>query len=295
MVSLLLLKKIVDYSELVKFEHTIFALPFALSAMLLACPKLVWPTPLTILWIVMAMMGGRTYAMALNRLLDATIDAKNPRTQNRAIPSGRVKPWEAWTMVIVSFAVLLWATMQLPVLCFQLLPIAVALLTVYSFMKRISSLAHLVLGLALGASAIGGWVAVTGQLTGLSILFGLAITAWVAGFDVMYACQDQAFDQAEGLHSIPAWLGISTSLWISRGLHTLSVVFLLSFWAWYNAVNGGHNALLCLAIGLMACLLFKEHRLVSPTDLSRLDEAFFAINGQISLIILAGVVLTKWL
>jgi 4-hydroxybenzoate polyprenyltransferase len=289
------LKKIADYAELVKFEHTIFALPFALSAMLLACPKAVWPSPVTLLWIVLAMVGGRTYAMALNRLLDATIDAKNPRTQTRAIPAGRVKPWEGWVMAAVSFGILLGATMQLPVLCLHLLPIAWALLTGYSFMKRFSSLAHLVLGLALGASAIGGWVAVTGQLTGLPVLFGVAVMAWVAGFDVMYACQDQAFDQAEGLHSIPAWLGITKSLWISRGLHVLAVGCLLGFWGWYNAVNGGINALFGVAIGTMACLLFKEHRLVSPTDLSRLDEAFFAINGQISLLIFIGVFINKWL
>ena len=194
-----LMSRLGEYADLVKFEHTIFALPFALSAMLLAAPANAWPSPLTVLWVVLAMVGGRTYAMGLNRLIDAHIDGQNPRTQNRSIPAGRVSHKEAWMLILSSAALLIFAAFQLPVICQQLLPVAFIFLTIYSYMTLFSPLAHRVLGVALGSSAVGGWLAVTGQLTWLPVFFGFAVVFWVAGFDIIYACQDYDFDQSAGL------------------------------------------------------------------------------------------------
>ena len=181
------LGRITEYAELVKFEHTIFALPFAMSAMLLATQPGHWPNIMTVFWILLAMVGGRTYAMAANRLIDAKIDGDNPRTQNRSIPAGRVKKAEAIAITLLAAALLVFATFQLPLICQQLLPLAFIILTVYSFVKRFSSMAHLVLGVALGSSAVGGWLAVSGDLTLEPVLFGFAVVFWVAGFDIIYA------------------------------------------------------------------------------------------------------------
>ena len=196
-----LLLKVKEYAELVKFEHTVFALPFALSSMLLAVQPGTWPSIWTLLWVLLAMVGGRTYAMALNRLVDADIDAKNPRTENRSIPAGRVKKSETWVLIILSAILLTLATFQLPLVCQQLLPVAFFLLTLYSFVKRFSSLAHLVLGIALGSSAVGGWLAVTGEIAWLPIIFGFTVVFWVSGFDVIYACQDIEFDRVRKVTS----------------------------------------------------------------------------------------------
>ncbi|MBY0403885.1 MAG: putative 4-hydroxybenzoate polyprenyltransferase, partial [Cyanobacteria bacterium] len=194
--------KLAEYAEMVKFEHTIFALPFALSSMILATAPLTWPSPLTVLWVLMAMVGGRTYAMAINRLIDATIDGENPRTRGRSIPAGRVSKSEAWGLVFASGSLLIFSTFQLPWICQILLPVAFFILTLYSFVKRFSSLAHVVLGVALGSSAVGGWLAVSGEITWLSVLFGLIVVFLVSGFDVIYACQDYEFDKSYGLYSI---------------------------------------------------------------------------------------------
>jgi len=278
-----------EYAELVKFEHTVFALPFALTAMLLATPPGQWPSVWVVAWILVAMIGGRTYAMALNRLIDATIDGQNPRTQNRSIPAGRVRKVEAWGLVLLSAGLLSLATFQLPLICQQLLPVAFGILTVYSFVKRFSSLAHLVLGLALGSSAVGGWLAVSGVLSWHPVVFGLAIVFWVAGFDIIYACQDYDFDRKAKLHSIPVWLGIPGALGLSKIFHALTIVLMVGFGLSYPGVGLGF----WLATGVMGGLLVYEHRLVSPQNLTRINEAFFTINGQISMAVFLLVLLDR--
>lgn len=288
-------RRLQEYAELVKFEHTIFALPFALSAMVLATPAGVWPALSTVGWVLLAMVGGRTYAMALNRLIDARIDARNPRTQNRSIPAGRVNRLEAVGMVWVSLAVLVLATLQLPVICQWLLPVAILILTVYSYMKLLTPLAHLVLGVALGSSAVGGWLAVTGELGVLPVVFGWAVVLWVTGFDIIYACQDYGFDRQFGLKSIPVALGIAGALRVSRWCHIGTVLLLTGFALGYPQAGWG----LWLAVLLTAGMLVYEHRLIggdgqdAPIRLEKVNEAFFNINGRISLAVFVLVVLDK--
>lgn len=281
--------KVREYAELVKFEHTIFALPFALSTMLLASPYGAWPNPATCLWILLAMVGGRTFAMAINRLIDATIDGENPRTQNRSIPAGRVKKSEAWVLVLLAATLLSVATYQLPPICQQLLPVAFFILILYSYVKRFSSLAHLVLGIALGSSAVGGWLAVTGELSWLPVIFGFAVVFWVSGFDVIYACQDYDFDKRAGLHSIPVWLGIAGALRLSRVFHLLTVTLMILFGLLYPYTGPGY----WLAVLVTAGMLVYEHRLVSPDNLSNINEAFFTVNGRISMTVLLLVLVDK--
>lgn len=287
--------RIAEYGELVKFEHTIFALPFALSAMLLATPAGTWPAVTTVLWVVLAMVGGRTYAMSLNRLIDAAIDGQNPRTKNRSIPAGRVKKIEAWFLILLSALLLLFAAMQLPPICLQLLPVAFLVLTIYSYMKLVSPLAHLVLGIALGASAVGGWLAVSGTLTWLPVIFGWAIVFWVAGFDIIYACQDYDFDQQSGLKSIPVALGIGQALSVSRLFHLMTVLLLILFAVLDRQVGWPF----CLAILMTAGMLIYEQRLIAgdgqtPIRLEKVNEAFFNINGRISLGVFFLVLLDKF-
>lgn len=288
--------RVYEYADLVKFEHTIFALPFALSAMLLATPPHQWPAWTTVLWIVLAMVGGRTYAMGLNRLIDSRIDGANPRTQNRSMPAGRVSQLEAWALILASAALLVFATFQLPLICRQLLPVAFLVLTIYSYMKLFSPLAHLVLGVALGSSAVGGWLAVTGQLTWLPVIFGWAIVLWVAGFDIIYACQDYGFDQQAGLKSIPVALGLDRALAVSRIFHALAVGLLVLFALLYPQTS----LFFWVAIAMTAGMLIYEHLLIrgddqNPIRLEKVNEAFFNINGKISMGVFLLVVLQKWI
>ncbi|MEB3287729.1 MAG: UbiA-like polyprenyltransferase [Vampirovibrionales bacterium] len=277
--------KIVEYAELVKFEHTIFALPFALSAMILACPPMAWPSLVTVLCVLGAMVGGRTFAMAINRLIDAEIDAKNPRTAGRSIPAGRVKKTEAWGLVIISALFFIASTWPLPLICKQLLPLAFLILILYSYVKRFSSLAHLVLGVALGSSAVGGWLAVSGKLSLLPVLFGFAVVFWVSGFDIIYACQDEAFDRSEKLHSLPVALGVSGALLLSRIFHGLCVLLLI-FFAWLYPYSGVG---LWTAVALTGAMLAYEHWLIrgrsvgEAIHLEKVNEAFFSVNGKISM------------
>lgn len=287
------LGRLTEYADLVKFEHTIFALPFALSAMLLAMPGPQWPSFLTVLWVVLCMVGGRTYAMGLNRLIDAHIDGQNPRTSNRSIPAGRVNRKEAWGLILASGLLLTLATSQLPVICIQLLPVAFLILTVYSYMKLVSPLAHLVLGVALGSSAVGGWLAVTGQLAWQPVIFGFAVVFWVAGFDIIYACQDVEFDEEAGLKSIPVALGLDGALKLSRLFHVFTVGLLVLF-----ALGHPVGLFFWLAIFLTAGMLVYEHWLIrgdgrSPIRLDKVNEAFFNVNGRISLGVFLLVLLDK--
>lgn len=273
-----------------------FALPFALSALLLACPYGVWPPLPTVAWVVLAMVGGRTYAMGLNRLLDAKWDALNPRTANRELPSGKLSPLQAWVFTLAALALLIVAVLPLPPLCLQLLPLAVVFLTLYSYTKRFTALCHLVLGLALGSSAIGGWLALTGAWNGgLPILFGAAVMFWVAGFDIIYACQDVEFDQQQGLHSLPAWLGAAMALRLSRVFHTVSSLCLAGFGLWFSVTHYPLAWPFWLAWAGMSGLLVWQQRLVSSTDLSKANQAFFTLNGWASMGVFFLVFLLKWL
>lgn len=276
-----------EYAELVKFEHTIFALPFALSAVFLSMPANQWPPLMPVFWILLAMVGGRTYAMALNRLLDADIDAKNPRTAQRAIPAGRVKRVEGVGLAILSLVVLTVATFQLPPLCQQLLPVAVFILSVYSLTKRFTPLAHWVLGFALGCSVVGSWIAITGNVSLASVALGLAITFWVGGFDIIYSCQDADFDQQAGLHSIPAWLGIPVALRLSKLCHGVTLLCMVAT----NMLLPQPSAGLWVGTAIMAGFLIYEHRIIARHGLAKLDMAFFTINGWISVAVFASIFL----
>lgn len=275
--------RVKTFSEMIKFEHTVFALPFAYLGAFLAFREI--PTASQLFWITLAMVGARTAAMALNRLIDRHIDAKNPRTAERAIPKGLLSVAEVWLYVIASFALLLVAAWQLnPLgltvpLTVKLMPIAVIVLTVYSYTKRFTWACHLVLGVADGLAPTGAWVAVTGYMPWASVVLGLAVATWIAGFDVIYACQDYEFDRAHGLHSIPGRFGLRTALIISAILHVLTVLLMAGL-GWFM----GLGYFYWLGVLVAAGILIYEHSLVSPTDLSRLNAAFFNMNGILSVL-----------
>ncbi len=279
-------KKLFEYLELVKFEHTIFALPFALTGMLLASGN-GFPSIDTFIFVIMAMVGGRTAAMALNRLIDAEIDQKNPRTQDRAIPAGRIKKLSALWLSIASLGIMIGAVWQLPLICKQLLPLAVIILIGYSYTKRFTNFSHLVLGSALGAAATGGWLAVSGELSIPSVLWGIAIIFWVGGFDIIYALQDVEFDRSNKLFSIPSKFGIKKALVISKIFHALTIIFLVVLGLLIFADKFYWSAVIFTLL-----MLVYEHLLIKEDDLSNLNKAFFNVNGYISigfmLLVIAG-------
>jgi 4-hydroxybenzoate polyprenyltransferase len=267
--------------EMIKFSHTVFAFPFALMGVVLASLESgAAPSPGQIWWICVAMVGARSGAMGLNRIIDARIDAENPRTAIRHIPAGKVSLAEAWAFVLVSFAVLLLAAWMLNPLCFYLAPVAVFFLVLYSFCKRFTSLAHLVLGICLAAAPIGAWIALRGDVGWPVVALGLAVLFWVAGFDIFYALQDLEFDRQKGLHSIPARLGCARAILVAKIFHGLMIALLAVIplgvplgWIYY------------LGLAVISGLIAYEHQLVKPGDLSRLDAAFFNMNGYISVTI----------
>jgi 4-hydroxybenzoate polyprenyltransferase len=268
--------------EMIKFEHSVFALPFALvGAMLAARAAGGLPTWRQILWIVVAMVGARSAAMTMNRIADVEYDGRNPRTANRALPKGELSLSFAWIFTIVAAAVLVLAAWQLNPLALKLSPVALAVLFLYSYTKRFTSLSHLVLGFCLGMSPAAAWIAIRGSLDWRMLILCAAVTLWVGGFDVLYACQDVEFDKAAGLYSIPKKFGVARALLIARGMHILMVALLcwlaLSFQLPWPAWVG-----ICLVAGLLA----YEHSLVKPNDLSKMNAAFFAVNGYISLVFL---------
>ncbi len=267
--------KVAMVLEMIKFEHTVFALPFAFMGCFLAAGG--FPPANKLFWIVVAMVGARTGAMCFNRLVDAEIDAANPRTSTRHIPTGKVGKGETWLFVVVSYSVFLFAAKMLNPLCFKLAPFAVLLVSFYSFTKRFTWASHLVLGLSLSLAPIGAWIAVRGSLDLPPVLVGLGVAFWVGGFDVLYSLQDLEFDESYGLHSIPRLLGIERSLWVARGFHLVSVLFFASV-----GLVMGLGTFYLLGLIVMGGLLFWEHRLVSPDDLSKIDVAFFTVNGYLS-------------
>lgn len=280
--------KVLEYFELIKFEHTIFALPFALSGMLLAKSS-GFPSLMTFLWVILAMVGGRTAAMSLNRLIDADIDKKNPRTAARAIPAGRIKKISAFILVLASFAVMTFAVVHLPTICIKLLPLAVFILIIYSYTKRFTYFSHFVLGGALGAGAAGGWLAVSGEITLPVVLWGMSVVFWVAGFDVVYAIQDIDFDRRNGLYSIPAWLGVDKSLKLAKIFHFLTVACLGSL-CFLIPVGYFYKIALIFVLGMLK----YEHSIISEHHLDKLNVAFFDINGYVSIGMFVFIILDKF-
>jgi 4-hydroxybenzoate polyprenyltransferase len=267
---------------MIKWEHSIFALPFALCGAMLAASGL--PTAHQLLWIVIAMLSARSAAMAFNRLADSTIDAANPRTSTRALPAGHLSSAFVATFVFVSGAVFILAAAQLNRLTLWLSPVALAILLLYSYTKRFTRWSHLVLGFALGIAPAAAWIAVRGSLDPRILLLTAAVTFWVAGFDILYACQDLQFDRDAGLHSIPRHLGITRSLYVARAFHIIMLLLLIAL---IPAFALGKLAI--AGVVAVTILLLYEHSLVKPNDLSKLNAAFFTMNGIISVVFAAFI------
>jgi len=274
--------------EMIKWEHSIFALPFALTATLLAAHGL--PSLRTLGWILVAMVSARSCAMAFNRWADADLDAANPRTRSRAIPAGLLSRQFVLGFTVLMALVFILAAAELNRLTLLLSPIALIVLLGYSYMKRWSRWSHLVLGLALGLAPTAAWIAVRGSLDPRILVLTAAVTLWVGGFDVLYACQDFDHDRAAGLHSMPQSVGISTAFWVARVMHLVMLLLLACFaWLFAFGVAGW------LGIAAAGLLLAYEHSIVSPHDLRRLNAAFFTMNGVIAMIFLCFVATDLWL
>ena len=265
--------------EMIKFEHTLFALPFAFLGAVMAANGL--PTWQQIVWITLAMVGARSAAMTFNRIVDRDIDARNPRTANRELPSGKLSVRFAWVFLFVSVALFLFAAYSLNWLTFALSPVALASVLGYSYAKRFTSFSHLLLGWALAISPTGAWIAVRGAIDSeVPLLLSLFVLMWTSGFDIMYACQDHDFDKKAGLRSIPARFGIERSLWMARLFHVQAWFVLLILF-----IVSELGIIALVGVGLVALLLVYQHTLVKPNDLSRMNAAFFTTNAFVSVIL----------
>ena len=277
--------------DAIKFEHTVFALPFAYIAMVLAARG--WPGTWTVVWVTLAMVGGRTCAMATNRVVDRSIDARNPRTAGRHLPRGILTAWEMTALAAAGAMLMFVAAGMLNTLCLVLSPLALLFLVGYSYTKRFTWTSHWILGFTDGIAAAGGWIAVTGRFDTPPLVLWFALTVWIAGFDLIYACQDVEFDRAHGLHSVPARFGIPAALWIARINHALTAVALALL-----GVLTALGPIYWLGWLVVVGLLIYEHSLVSARDLSRLDMAFFNVNGYIAVVVLVatvgGIIGTPW-
>jgi 4-hydroxybenzoate polyprenyltransferase len=272
------LKQVGTWAEMIKVEHTVFALPFALSGLILAQHRL--PSPNIFFWTILAFLGARSAAMTLNRIIDAEIDARNPRTSTRAIPEGKISSGQALLLAIAAFFLMIFAASKLPPLCLWLSPIAIIWLSLYSYTKRFTWLCHLVLGIALGGAALGGWIAASGPLnTWAPWILALAVSTWVAGFDIIYACQDIEVDRMERLFSLPSTLSISAALNISRCLHLLTILALI-----FLGLSLHLGWIYFMGVAIVTVMLIWEQSLVKPNDLSKINAAFFTINGWVSIL-----------
>lgn len=298
------------FAEIVKFEHSVFALPYALVGALYGASCMAlgvvsaeaslptpwvtaggWPTLAATLWIAVAMVGARSFAFVVNRAVDREIDARNPRTAGRAVPAGLVKAWELWLFAAVVLAVYLAAVSQLAPITHRLWPIPLAMFLIYPYTKRFTWLCHLWLGACLGLAPVGAWAAVTNSVSTLAPwLFGLAVTLWTAGFDMIYATQDVECDRRDGVHSVPADLGVGRALRMTFTFHVFTVallaaagLFACAGWPYY------------FGVGVAAMLLAYENAIVSPADLSRVNAAFFTTNGVIAIVVLAGALADRLL
>ncbi len=286
-------RRLYDLGQMIRIEHTVFALPFAFAGALLAGRSLGlnrgWPPWPTLGWIVVAMFGARSAAMAFNRIVDARLDAANPRTSARHIPAGTVSFRQAALFVIVAAALLVFAAARLNPLCLKLSPLALAWTLGYSYTKRFTAWSHLVLGIGIGAAPLGAWIAVTGSFAVTPILLSAAVALWIAGFDIIYALQDMEVDRRLGLHSIPARLGATRALQVARIMHAAMLGLLgltgitanLGFWYYSGLI-------------VSAALLAYEHAIVHPRDLSRVNTAFFTMNGWVSIGLFAFLALDGW-
>ena len=273
-----LIRKLKLLLEMIKFEHTIFALPFAYLGMILGAKGL--PDLLTFILITLAMIGARTYAMALNRLFDLDIDQKNPRTKERALPKKTVSKTEAIILTLSALLLFFAAVYLLPPLCLKLWPAVIIPMTFYSLAKRFTWLCHFLLGMCLGLAPLGSWIAVTGSMPNAGIyILGLAVMLWTAGFDIIYSCQDHAFDRKENLYSVPIRFGIRTSLYITKALHTLTVILLV-----LCGISFSLGMIYYAGILIVAVFLVYENTIISENDMSRVNAAFFTANGFVSII-----------
>ena len=270
--------KIKTFFELIKVEHTVFALPFAYIGMLVAGKR--WPSWRVFIGVTLAMVAARTVGMLLNRIADRAIDAKNPRTKDRALVTGDFSVSGAWTAAVVSAVIFFASAAFLNPLCLKLSPIVLMLLSAYNYVKRFSFLCHFALGTVLGIAPVGGWMAVTGSFSWTPVLPALAVMSWVAGFDILYALQDVDFDKSLGLHSVPVTFGVPRALAISGGCHAATVIFLALF-----AIAASLGVLFAVGIAVTAALLLFEHRLIGDGDLRRINTIFFTINGWVGILL----------
>ncbi len=273
--------KLRRFLDAIKFEHTVFALPFAYAGMVLAAGG--WPGWRIALWVTLAMVGARTMAMSLNRLVDRAIDARNPRTASRHLPMGLLTPWEVGAWAAGGGLLLFISAWQLNPLCLKLAPLAVLFLVGYHYTKRFTWASHWILGFTDGIAAAGGWIAVRERFDPPAFLLWFTLTVWIAGFDLIYACQDIEFDRREGLHSVPARFGIAAALRWARICHGLTALGLAAL-PWLVPLGWSY----WIGWGTVVALLAYEHSLVSPSDLSRVNLAFFNVNGYISVIVLVS-------
>ena len=271
-------RKIVILLEMIKFKHTIFALPFALTGAFLAADGP--PAARVVLWVIVAMAGARTCAMGFNRIIDARFDAKNSRMAKRAIPAGDVKMWEAWTMVLMAGAIFFLACYNLNQLTLMLSPLALGLTLFYSLTKRFTWLCHVVLGVALAFSPLGGFVAVRGSLSGFPYVLSLGVLLWVAGFDMVYACMDADFDRQEGLFSMPAVFGRKGAFRLAAFFHLLAFLLFLA-----TGLVAHLSFPYFIGLSIAACCLVYQHTIVNPDDLSKIQVSFFQMNGLVSVIL----------
>tara|TARA_R110002072_G_scaffold154700_2_gene304742 strand:- start:5017 stop:5895 length:879 start_codon:yes stop_codon:yes gene_type:complete len=284
------MSRVRDWLSLVKFSHSIFALPFALQGAWLASGGV--PAWHVLAWVVVCAVAARTAAMAFNRWLDQDLDASNPRTASREIPSGKLRSGAVFGLVLISSGAFIAASFALNPLCGKLSPLVLGVLLSYSAFKRFSWLAHAVLGLALGIAPLGAWLAVQGDFQGnwsIVVWLAAAVLLWVAGFDLIYACQDAEHDAEAGLHSVPARFGIARALWLSRAFHLGAVVCLVMC-----ALTADRGAIYLGTIGLSALLLAWEQSLVRADDLSKVDMAFFTLNGWVGVALFLGLALDLW-
>ncbi|SEO63938.1 4-hydroxybenzoate polyprenyltransferase [Amphibacillus marinus] len=272
--------RITEYGTLVMFSHTIFSLSFALIAMLLAANGL--PEVTTFFWILVAFLSARTGANALNRVIDAEIDAKNPRTADRQLPQGQLNKTEVLIFTLCCFIVMLAAAWMLNPLCFYLAPIALFLMVIYSYTKRFTWMCHVILGISCAAAPVGAWLAITGEMSWLALFMGAANTAWVAGFDIIYGAQDYQFDKANGLRSIPETFGLKYGLYISSSFHVATVFFLLAVGFLSEVIHIWYF----IGLAVIAVLFIIQHQMISPTNLKNVKIASYGINQLVSIVFL---------
>ena len=285
--------KIKTFAELVKFEHSIFALPYAyLGAVYGAATVAVrWPLPASLLWITVAMVGARSFAFVVNRAVDAEIDARNPRTAGRPIPSGTIMRLELWLFSAAVLTAYVFAVFQLAPITHRLWPIPLAMFVVYPYLKRFTWFCHFWLGACLGLGVLGGWAAVGASLGNPAPwILGAAVAIWTAGFDIIYSTQDYECDVRDGLHSVPADFGISRSLFVTRVCHAATIVLFAS-----GGVLLGVGWPYYVGVAVAAALLAYENAIISPTDMSRVNAAFFNVNGMVAVVILAGSIADRFL